>query len=149
MFGACIWSELLLTHPFHILIKTILEKCNSQLFIPHITLEYNSKSPIKNVTNYSPEEYHKVGKIYQANVKPMLSQINIGTGKDISILELANIMKKVVGFKGHIKFDPSKPNGTLRKLIDISKIKGMGWTSQVDLIDGLEITYKWYLKKYL
>jgi len=88
-------------------------------------------------------------KIYQANVKPMLSQINIGTGKDISILELANIMKKVVGFKGHVKFDPSKPNGTLRKLIDISKIKGMGWTSQVDLIDGLEITYKWYLKKYL
>jgi GDP-L-fucose synthase len=85
---------------------------------------------------------------YQSNVNPMLSQINIGTGQDISILELANIMKKVVGFKGNIKFDSTKPNGTLRKLIDISKIKEMGWNHMVDLVDGLESTYKWYLKEY-
>ena len=85
---------------------------------------------------------------YQSNVNPMLSQINIGTGQDISILELANIMKKVVGFKGNIKFDSTKPNGTLRKLIDISKIKEMGWNHKVDLVDGLESTYKWYLKEY-
>ena len=85
---------------------------------------------------------------YQSNVNPMLSQINIGTGQDISILELANIMKKVVGFKGNIKLDSTKPNGTLRKLIDISKIKEMGWNHKVDLVDGLESTYKWYLKEY-
>ena len=56
-------------------------------------------------------------------------------------------MKKVVGYKGTIKFDSSKPNGTLRKLIDTSKLKSMGWTHKVGLLEGLEKTYKWYLNE--
>ena len=86
--------------------------------------------------------------IYDANSNPMLSQINIGTGKEISIAELATIIKKVVGYEGVLKFDSSKPNGTMRKLVDISKLKELGWSHHVDLIDGLETTYKWYVKKF-
>ena len=86
-------------------------------------------------------------KIYHNNISSMLSHINIGTSLDVSILELAKTMKKVVGYKGSIKFDSSKPNGTLRKLIDTSKLKKMGWSYKVSLLEGLEKTYKWYLKE--
>ena len=68
MFGTCIWDELLPSHPFQIVIKTISTKCNSQLYNPHITLEYDSKEPLKNKTNYVLKEYHKVGGVYQASV---------------------------------------------------------------------------------
>lgn len=86
-------------------------------------------------------------KIYHDNISSMLSHINIGTSLDVSILELAKTMKKVVGYKGTIKFDSSKPNGTLRKLIDTSKLKSMGWSYKVGLLEGLETTYKWYLNE--
>ena len=86
-------------------------------------------------------------KIYHNNISPMLSHINIGTSLDVSILELAKTMKKVVGYKGALKFDPSKPNGTPQKLVDSSKLKSMGWSYKVDLMEGLERTYKWYLKE--
>ena len=86
-------------------------------------------------------------KIFHNHIRPMLSHINIGTGSDISILELAKTMKKVVGFKGELQFDPSKPNGTLKKLVDSSKLKSMGWTHKVGLLEGLEKTYKWYLNE--
>ena len=73
MFGTCIWVELLPSHPFQILIKTISAKCNSQLYNPHITLEYDSKEPLKNATKYSSEEYHKVGDIYKDNFRDFYS----------------------------------------------------------------------------
>ena len=82
---------------------------------------------------------------YQANTKPMLSHINVGTGKDITIKELAETMKEVVGFKGNITYDTSKPNGSPRKLVNISRLSSMGWDYKVDLKEGLEITYNWYL----
>lgn len=85
-------------------------------------------------------------KTYQANTKSMLSHINVGTGKDITIREMAEIMKKVVGFKGTLSFDATKPDGTLRKLIDVSRLSNMGWEYSVDLKDGLGKTYKWYLE---
>ena len=84
-------------------------------------------------------------KIYDNNTRPMQSHINIGTGKDITIREMAIIMKKVVGFKGEIVFDDTKPDGTPRKLIDVSRISKMGWSYTTELEDGLEKTYKWYL----
>ena len=84
-------------------------------------------------------------KTYQSNTKPMLSHINVGTGKDITIKELAEIMKDVVGFNGKISFDTSRPDGTPRKLIDVSRLSSMGWNYTIDLQEGLEITYKWYL----
>lgn len=83
-------------------------------------------------------------KTYQANTKSMLSHINVGTGKDISIREMSSVMKKVVGFKGSLTFDTKKPDGSPRKLIDISRLSNMGWKYSVDLEEGLKKTYKWY-----
>jgi len=88
-------------------------------------------------------------KIYNSITKSMLSQINIGTGSDISILKLAKTMRGIIGYKGDIKFDTSKPNGTLRKVTDSSKLKEIGWTYKVGLSEGLEKTYKWYLNQTL
>ena len=85
-------------------------------------------------------------KIYQANTKPMLSHINVGSGKDITIRELAEIMKEVVGFNGRLFFDTSKPDGAPRKLIDVSRLSNMGWNYTINLKEGLQKTYEWYLK---
>ena len=83
---------------------------------------------------------------YRKNTQPMLSHINIGTGVDITIRELAETMKEVVGFSGDIEFDSSKPDGTPRKLIDVSRLSSMGWSYKTDLKEGLEKTYKWYVE---
>jgi len=85
-------------------------------------------------------------KTYQANTKPMLSHINIGTGKDVTICEMAETMKEVIGFKGKLTFDTAMLDGALRKLIDVSRLSNMGWEYSVNLKDGLSKTYKWYLK---
>jgi GDP-L-fucose synthase len=82
---------------------------------------------------------------YQANTEPMLSHINVGYGDDITISELAHIVAKVTGFKGEIVFDPSKPDGTLRKLMDSSRLTAMGWKPTIPLVQGVEETYKWFL----
>ena len=84
--------------------------------------------------------------IYRSNTKPMLSHINVGTGVDVTIREMAETMKRVVGFKGELKFDSSKPDGAPRKLIDVSRLTSMGWRYSVDLEDGLKKTYTWYLE---
>jgi GDP-L-fucose synthase len=70
--------------------------------------------------------------------------INIGTGKDITILELAKLIADAVGFEGRIETDPSKPDGTPRKLLDVSRAKELGWQAQVELRQGIEQTYNWY-----
>jgi GDP-L-fucose synthase len=72
--------------------------------------------------------------------------INIGTGKDISILELANLIKEEVGYNGTIEFDSTKPDGTPRKLLDVSKINGLGWTANTPLREGIRKTIQWYLE---
>ncbi len=71
--------------------------------------------------------------------------INIGTGKDISILELANLISEIVGYEGSIMWDTSKPNGTPRKLLDVSKINSLGWFPKISLAEGLGSTYEWFL----
>lgn len=91
------------------------------------------------VMNLAPE-------VYQAHTQPMLSHINVGTGMDCSIAELAQTMKKVVGFAGALKFDSSKPDGTPRKLMDVSRLKALGWQYSVALEDGLRSTYEWFLQ---
>jgi GDP-L-fucose synthase len=83
-------------------------------------------------------------KTYQANTKPMLSHINVGTGKDTTIREMAETMKQVIGYKGKLAFDTTKPDGAPRKLIDVSRLKNMGWNYAVDLTEGLNKTYMWY-----
>ena len=85
-------------------------------------------------------------KTYQANTKSMLSHINVGTGKDVTIKKMAEAMKKVVGFEGKLTFDTTKPDGAPRKLINVSRLSNMGWNYNVGLKDGLSKTYKWYLK---
>lgn len=85
-------------------------------------------------------------KTYQVNTKPMLSHINVGTGKDVTICKMAETMKEVIGFKGKLTFDTTMSDGTPRKLIDVSRLSNMGWEYSVDLKDGLSKTYKWYLK---
>ena len=84
-------------------------------------------------------------KVYLKNTKPMLSHINVGTGEDITIRELAEIMREVVGFKGKLVFDNSKPDGTQRKLIDVTRLSKMGWNYQTSLKDGLNKTYEWFI----
>mgnify|MGYP001827922012 CR=1 FL=1 len=72
--------------------------------------------------------------------------VNLGAGKDVTIHELAEMIKNVVGFAGDIVFDPSKPDGTMRKLLDVSRMKALGWEVKVSLRDGIEKTYEWFLK---
>lgn len=84
-------------------------------------------------------------KIYALNTKPMLSHINVGKGDDVTIAELAQVIKEVVGFKGQIEFDTSKPDGTLRKLMDSSRLNALGWHASVELKEGLTAVYADFL----
>ena len=77
---------------------------------------------------------------------PMCSHINVGTGKDVTIKELAELMAKTVGFKGQIVFDTTKPDGISRKVLNVEKLAGLGWRYTVDLEQGLARTYQWFLK---
>lgn len=85
---------------------------------------------------------------YDANTDPMLSHINVGSGSDISILELAQMVAKVTGFKGRIATDPSKPDGTMRKLMDVSRLSKMGWQAHIGLEEGIAETYRWFLENH-
>lgn len=73
--------------------------------------------------------------------------INIGTGKDIAIKDLASKIAQVVGFEGHIQFDATKPDGTPRKLLDISRLSTLGWTAKINLEEGLKSTYDNFLTR--
>jgi GDP-L-fucose synthase len=72
--------------------------------------------------------------------------INVGTGEDVSINELVSIISSVVGFNGGFDWDETKPNGTPRKVMDVSKIKSLGWKPTIGLREGIEKTYDWYLE---
>lgn len=85
------------------------------------------------------------GEFISAVPNPMCSHVNVGTGRDVTILELANTMAKVVGFEGDIEFDTSKPDGTPRKLLDVSRLGSLGWEYSTELEQGLRITYDWFL----
>ena len=82
---------------------------------------------------------------YDKNTNPMLSHINVGTGVDVSILELAQLVARVTEFKGKIRTDPTKPDGTMRKLMDVGRLAHMGWSAGIQLEQGLSDTYEWYL----
>lgn len=82
--------------------------------------------------------------IIDNNVSPTLSHINVGTGEDCSIAELANLVAKVVGYEGTLDWDSTKPDGTPRKLLDVNLIKSLGWESSIKLEDGLAETYEWF-----
>ena len=85
-------------------------------------------------------------KILESEIDSMLSHINIGAGIDITILDVAQTVKEVVGFCGKIVFNTKMPDGTKRKLLDVSKIENLGWKPVITLKDGLKETYEWFLK---
>lgn len=70
--------------------------------------------------------------------------VNVGWGEDVSILELAQLIQSIVGFEGQLTFDSSKPDGTPRKLLDVARMRALGWTPSISLIDGLKETYDWF-----
>jgi GDP-L-fucose synthase len=74
--------------------------------------------------------------------------VNIGVGKDITIAELANLVKEIVGYEGEIEYDTTKPDGTPRKLLDVSKLFNMGWRPKISLKDGIKVTYDWFVENY-
>lgn len=90
------------------------------------------------VMNLAPE-------IYAANTMPMLSHINVGTGIDCTIRELVETVAKVVGFTGEITFDVTKPDGAPRKLMNVSRLRALGWNATIELEQGLKSTYNWFL----
>jgi GDP-L-fucose synthase len=73
--------------------------------------------------------------------------INVGVGEDVTILEIAHLIARVVGFTGKLEFDASKPDGTPRKLLDVSKLRNLGWTPKITLEDGLRQTYAWFVEQ--
>ncbi|SHF44264.1 GDP-L-fucose synthase [Ruegeria intermedia] len=83
---------------------------------------------------------------YEANTQPMLSHINVGSGEDISIAELAALVAKVTGFNGRITQDASKPDGAMRKLMDVTRLANMGWRARIGLEEGIRETYQWFLE---
>ena len=83
---------------------------------------------------------------YQKHTQPMLSHLNVGCGEDITIAELAGLVCDVVGYLGEIVYNLDKPDGTPRKLLDISRIQALGWRPQIGLRDGVESTYRWFLE---
>jgi len=85
---------------------------------------------------------------YQTNTLPMLSHINVGTGIDCTIRELAETVAHVTGFTGKLSFDSSKPDGAPRKLMDVSRLKALGWEASTSLEEGLHNAYQWFLNNY-
>ncbi|MDC8753775.1 GDP-L-fucose synthase [Erythrobacter sp. sf7] len=85
---------------------------------------------------------------YLRNTDPMLSHINLGYGEDVSIRELAQMIARTTGFTGRILFDTSKPDGTMRKLMNVTRLTNMGWRAEIPLEDGIAQTYRWFLKNH-
>jgi len=84
--------------------------------------------------------------VNKAQTDPMLSHINVGTGIDCTIRELAETMQRVVGFEGTVSFDTSKPEGAPRKLLNVDRLKQLGWQASLSLEEGLAGTYDWFLE---
>jgi nucleoside-diphosphate-sugar epimerase len=82
---------------------------------------------------------------YQANTEPMLSHINVGYGEDVTIRDLAQLVAEITGYTGEVVFDTTKPDGTMRKLMDSGRLTAMGWKPSVALADGVRETYEWFL----
>ena len=83
--------------------------------------------------------------VYAASTEPMHSHLNVGTGADVTIAELARLVGEVVGYRGRIRFDTGKPDGTPRKLLDVSRLAGLGWQASTPLLEGLRRTYGAFL----
>ena len=102
---------------------------------------------IKNYIENTPMDADRCIIIITKDKYDDLETINIGTGKDLTIKEISDIVKKVVGFQGEVVWDDSKPDGTPRKLLDITKLKNLGYEPQMDLRTGITNTYDWFKRE--
>ena len=84
--------------------------------------------------------------VLRDHTRPMLSHINVGTGEDCTIRELAETVARVTGFAGRLVFDVDKPDGAPRKLLDVSRLEALGWQPQIGLEEGLRDAYAWYVE---
>ena len=87
--------------------------------------------------------------VFVMNREGYTDMVNIGVGEDVRISDLARLVGEVVGFEGEIVFDPGKPDGTPRKLLDVSRLQALGWSAKTGLREGIEETYRWYLKNFV
>src|ERR1035437_1582570 len=121
-----------------------------QASAPEVTL-CGTGTPMReflHVDDMAPASVHVMelsDAVYRAHTQPMLSDINVGTGVDCRIRELAQTIALVSGFKGKLTFDTSKPDGMPRKLLDVSRLTALGWTASINLEDGLRDAYAWYV----
>jgi GDP-L-fucose synthase len=120
---------------------------------PEVTI-WGSGTPMReflHVDDMAAASLHVMGlplAVYQQHTQPMLSHINVGTGVDCTIRELAETIARVTGYRGQLVWDASKPDGTPRKLMDVSRLAALGWRSQIALEDGLRDAYRWFLEHH-
>ena len=86
--------------------------------------------------------------VYRQHTQPMLSHINVGSGIDCTIRELAESIARVTGYAGQLVWDTSKPDGTPRKLMDVSRLAALGWRARIGLEDGLRDAYRWFVEHH-
>jgi len=133
-----LWSEDMADASVHILLNVN--------FSDIIGIEKYSSVHYGATTDGAVDRNHSTGR---GGAIPSLGEIrnchiNVGTGKELTIRELAMLIVKTVGFEGEVEFDASKPDGTMRKLIDVSKLHSLGWTHRVEIEDGVQKLFDWY-----
>ncbi len=139
------------SHVLPALIKRFHEAKKSKADLVKVWGSGNAKREFLHVEDLVSAALHVIrlsNNIYFQSAKKTESHVNVGSGEEISIKELAENVKKVVGFEGELNFDKSKPEGTPRKKLDISKIKSFGWNPTINLEEGLFRTYKWFKQHY-
>jgi GDP-L-fucose synthase len=125
-------------------IEQLLSEAKKTKSAPH-TFRQSQNSTSGNIAAIPQNPYHKL--VSQHSIPVKNTHINIGTGKDLSIKELAEIIKRIAGFRGEINWNTDMPDGTYQKLLDISKLKELGWQEKIGLKEGIAATYDQYLQK--
>jgi len=136
----------------HSVLSTEKSTQHSELSTQHSVLIWGTGTPRReflNVDDMAAASIHVMNldkAIYDAHTQPMLSHINVGTGEDVTIKELAETIAEVTGYTGNIEFDPTKPDGTPRKLMDSTRLRSLGWQPKIDLVSGLRAAYEDFLE---
>jgi GDP-L-fucose synthase len=125
-------------------IPALMRKCHEAKLAGEATMEVWGS--VKVMREFLHVEDCAAGIVFLLKHYSDMSHVNLGTGEDVTIRQLAETITKTVGFEGILSFDASKPDGTPRKLLDVSKINNLGWRHQLDLETGLAETYQWFVQ---